>query len=423
MIRRIVILGSTGSIGTQTLDVVRAARALSRGAGGGGGIEFEVVGIAGGSNAALLAEQAREFGVRAVACVGDGPLARDLPAGCKVFRGPTSAEELVRGVDADLVVAAIVGIAGLPSTLAAIERNMPVALANKETLVAAGELVLAQARENTAARCLLPIDSEHAGLWQCLLSGAHDAPAWAFERGEPHASFWKDNAPPHLDTSHVQKVILTASGGAFRTWTKDQIHLATPAQALKHPTWSMGAKVTVDCAGLMNKALELLEAHWLFGLSSEQLDVLVHPQSVVHAIAEFRDGSSVAQLASPDMRLPIHRALCWPRCVEAKAGRVDWRALRTLEFEPPDLARFPALGFAYHVMERGWTSGAILNGANEAAVAAFLREGSSMPFGRIADLVQGALEDVNVRPASTLANVLASHEEAREHVHRSLARA
>lgn len=409
MRRRLLILGSTGSIGTQTLDAVRAVMALAK--GGANVPAFEVVGLAAGSNAALLGRQAREFGVRAVACVGEPPEPGDLPSGCRVFRGATSAEELVRSVDADLVVAAIVGVAGLRSTLAAIERGMPIALANKETLVAAGELVMARVRARGEGCCLLPIDSEHAGVWQCVLG--------ASAQGKPAGPML---APPHLDLGHVRKVIVTASGGAFLSWDKDRIERAAPHDALRHPTWTMGAKVTVDSAGLMNKALEVIEAHWLFGLSAERLGVLVHPQSVVHAIAEFRDGSSVAQLAMPDMRLAIHRALCWPMGVEAAWGNVAWEKLAKLEFSPPDLDRFPALGFAWEVLRRGGTSGAILNGANEAAVEAFLKGSPAMGFGRIWRLVRGALDDVRVRPASSLADVLQSHEEAREHVRRELAK-
>lgn len=398
--RTLIILGSTGSIGTQAIDVVRhAAREAEL---RGEPAPLRIVGLAAGSNAKLLGEQARACGVRHLA-LRDEQAEIDAPASATTLHGPSSAEELIATTPCDIVLAAMVGSAGLPATLLALRQGRTVALANKETLVAAGSVMLRAARESGSS--LRPVDSEHAALWQCLVGSG----------GEGGSN--SNAAPPHVPLAGVSRAILTASGGPFRTWGKDAIEAATPEQALRHPTWSMGSKVTIDSAGLMNKALELIEAHWLFGLRADQLSALIHPQSIVHAIAELRDGSSVAQLAPADMRIPIQRALLWPQCTASPAARLDWTTLRTLQFEAPDLHRFPALAFADHVMRTGGTSGAVLNAANEVAVEAFLRGG--MPFGEIARVVEHALHTLAVRPAETLAQVHAADAEARE-VTRSL---
>jgi len=307
------------------------------------------------------------------------------------------------------VVAAMVGLAGLPATLAAVDLGRTVALANKETLVAAGALVMERLVHAGGRGRLVPIDSEHAALWQCLMANPKAG------RGE---------CPARLgESAGVTRAILTASGGPFRTWTKPRIDAATPAEALKHPTWTMGRKVTIDSASLMNKALEVIEAHWLFGLPGEKLGVLVHPQSVVHAMAEFEDGSTVAQLAPPDMRLPIQRALTWPMCGAGISKGVDWTTLRTLEFEVPDLERFPALGLAYWAIEAGGTAGAIVNAANEEAVRAFLDANGRMPFGEITQLVMEAAQSVPVRAVTTLHDVLEADAAARGCVAERLGRA
>lgn len=428
--RKLLILGSTGSIGTQALEVVAHVNDLAK--AGRSPITFEVVGLAAGKNAMLLAEQARRFGVKQLALAdANGDVAADsLPANAKPRRGPPAAESLVREVECDIVLAAIVGSAGVPATLAAIEMGLPVALANKETLVAAGELVIPRAcRDRTS---VLPVDSEHAALWQCLLAGhsSHESESQSWQQDRLTKNDRMRTTPlestdtPFVDVSRVRKAILTASGGAFRTWTKDQIERAAPQDALKHPTWNMGAKVTIDSAGLMNKALELIEAHWLFGLPASKLDVLVHPQSIVHAIAEFVDGSSIAQLAPPDMRLPIQRALTWPFMLDGVARRMNWSEMRSLEFSPPDLARFPALGLAHKVLELGGTSGATLNAANEEAVAAFLSDDPArkIGFGAIARVVEAALDDLPVRPLNTLDDVWTAEGEAREYVRERIAR-
>jgi 1-deoxy-D-xylulose-5-phosphate reductoisomerase len=385
--KRVIVLGSTGSIGTQTLDVIdrlNAAAQIPRAAG-----RFEVVGIAAGLRADLAMAQAARY-----------PGCRVAMAGGQVgdFRGADAAERLVRNVECDIVVAAIVGAAGLRATLAAIELGRDVALANKETLVAAGALVVPAASRSGSK--LLPVDSEHCGLWQCLGNGA-------------------GGVPPFAAPAHVRRVLLTASGGPFRTWTREQIIDATPEQALRHPTWSMGSKVTVDSASLMNKGLELIEAHWLFGLEPERLGAVVHPQSIVHAIVEHADGSWIAQLASPDMRGPIQHALSWPQRVESPVAKLAFAEAIKLEFEPPDPGRFPALGLAFDAMRAGGTAGAILNAANEEAVQRFLAPATGatrLAFGRISELVRDALREIGASAVTSLADVERADAAARAYV-------
>lgn len=310
--------------------------------------------------------------------------------------GPDAAERLVREVECDIVMGAIVGAAGLGATLAAVELGRDIALANKETLVAAGEIVVPAAHRSGAR--LLPVDSEHSAIWQCLTGlGA-----------EP----W----PPMSTPACVRKVTLTASGGPFRSWPADRIARATPAEALNHPTWTMGPKVTIDSASLMNKALELIEAHWLFGLLPQQLDILVHPQSIVHALVEHVDGSVIAQLGAPDMRCPIQYALTFPDRSAGPAPKLDLARAGRLDFVRPDYDVFPAPLGAMRVMERGGAAGAIFNAANEAAVEAFLA--GAIAFGRIGQLALGAL-DALADPApqvGSLADVRAADAEARRWV-------
>lgn len=389
---RLIILGSTGSIGTQAIEVVEGLNAACRREGRSPPIE--VVGLSAGGNAGLLREQAGRLVVRHTA-LSNGPAA----GGGASFGGSDAALRLVREVECDLVLAAIVGVAGLPATLAAVELGRDVAIANKETLVAAGELVVAAAARSGSR--LLPVDSEHSGVWQCLARS-------------------KEQCPPRIDVSGVERVVLTASGGPFRTWTKGDIDRATPHEALKHPTWTMGAKVTVDSASLMNKGLEVIEARWLFGLPPERIGVLVHPQSIVHAFVEMRDGSILAQLGAPDMRTPIQHAITFPRRCAGPATRLDLAALSRLEFEPPDVARFPALQLAYDALARGGTGGAILNAANEAAVEAFLRADGRLAFGRLASLVAGAMERVPVSALRSLDDALDADRRAREYVRKAL---
>ncbi|MFN0131086.1 MAG: 1-deoxy-D-xylulose-5-phosphate reductoisomerase [Phycisphaerales bacterium] len=405
--RRVIVLGSTGSIGTQTLDAIAHLNRLH--ARGLFHAPFVITGLAANANADLLAEQADRFRVRDLALAGTAPDSAAF-ADRILRRGPEAAERLVRQVDADLVVAAITGIAGLPATLASVELGRDVALANKETLVAAGALIVPTARR-TGSR-LLPIDSEHSGVWQAVAPYAPNA-----ESRMPNAA---PLAPPLSLDAQIARVTLTASGGPFRTFTTDQLAAATPAQALNHPTWSMGRKVTIDSASLMNKALELIEAHWLFGLSADRLDAVIHPQSIVHAFVEYADGSVLAQLAAPDMRLPIQHALTFPMRAPASVRRLDLAALSRLHFEPIDANRFPAIGLARAAMAAAGAAGTTLNAANESAVDAFLA--GRIPFPRITDLVARALEALPSTPISSLADVMAADARARAFVAEHLER-
>jgi 1-deoxy-D-xylulose-5-phosphate reductoisomerase len=380
--RRVIILGSTGSIGTQTLVVIDHLNALH--ARGEWRTRYEVVGLAARRGTDQLAQQSARFN------------------GSRAAVGAEDSERLVREVECDLVVAAMSGSAGLAATFRAVDLGRHVALANKETLVAAGELVVAAA-ERTGAR-LLPIDSEHSGLWQLLSTSDIRHPTSDIERP----------APPLAVGPSVFRVILTASGGPFRTWPAQQTYDASPEQALNHPTWSMGPKVTVDSASLMNKALEIIEARWLFGLAADRIRVLIHPQSIIHAIVEFADGSSLAQLGAPDMRTPIQFALTFPDRAAAPGRRLSWDELRALEFETPDDSRFPALALAYRALGEGGTAGAILNAANEAAVEAFLA--GTIPFGRITELVRSAMDAIAPAPLRTLTDATGAASRSREHV-------
>lgn len=407
--RRVLILGSTGSIGTQTLDVIAHLNRLHD-----QGLypqRFTVVGLAARRNTELLFDQATRFGVPHLALADeDAPLGGPSTASASLFVGEQAPETLVREVDCDLVVAAMVGSAGLPAAYAALTLGRDVAIANKETLVGAGALMIDAARVSGSA--LLPIDSEHAALWQCLrgmlepLSPADPRPAHTL-------------APPCRVADDITHVTLTASGGPFRTWPAERIAQATAREALKHPTWAMGRKNTIDSASMINKALEVIEAHWLFGLRGDQIRVAVQPQSIVHAIVHLADGSLVAQLATPDMRLPIQQALTHPRRTRGQTPQADLPALASLAFESPDLTRFPALGLAWDVINTGGTAGAILTSANEAAVDAFLDSAPSarpLPFAFISDIVAQALREIPVRPLRTLQDCLAAEAQAREFV-------
>ncbi|MGQ0628781.1 MAG: 1-deoxy-D-xylulose-5-phosphate reductoisomerase [Phycisphaerales bacterium] len=399
---RVLLLGSTGSIGTQTLDVITHLNGLH--AKGEHPTRYEVVGLAAGRNARLLGEQAAGFKVREVALLEGG---ENLHGLCPRL-GPGAAERLVREVDAHVVVAAMVGASGLPATLAAVELGRDVALANKETLVAAGTLIVPAARASGSR--LLPVDSEHSAVWQCLHAGAPTGPV----------------CPPCVIDHSVKSIVLTASGGPFRTWSRDRAYHATPAQALAHPTWSMGAKVTVDSASLTNKAFEVIEAHWLFGAPGDRIQVLVHPQSVVHSLVEFADGNVIAQLGPPDMRAPIQYALTFPHRAQGRSRRLDWLSLSRLEFEPPDTDRFPALRLAYRAIAEGGTAGAVFSAASEEAVNAFLAGGtdgaaeSVIPFGRIPELARDAMDAIPVRPGRSLGDILDAESAARRFVRERL---
>lgn len=377
MTKRLVLLGSTGSIGTSTLDVVAEHPG-----------ELCVVGLAAGRNWKALAEQAARHRVRDVA-IADEAFADDLeracPPGTRVYRGPRGLVELVERADANFVLSAIVGAAGLPATLRAVDLGIDVGLANKESLVVAGSLLVPLARERGAA--LLPVDSEHSAVFQALASGRRE---------------------------DVARVYLTASGGPFRTASAAEIRNATVAQAMNHPTWSMGPKITIDSATMMNKTLEVIEAHWLFDLAADQIEVLVHPESIVHSMVEFHDGSTIAQLGAPDMRLPIQFALTYPRRLPSVAPRLRWSEARKLHFEPPDFERFPALRLGYEVIRRGGTSGAVLNAANEAAVDEF--RGGRRTFGDIAHMVEDIMQRHAWIAQPTLEELMACDAWARNEV-------
>lgn len=378
--RRLILLGSTGSIGVSTLQTVAHLADTNA-------QQFEIAGLATGSRAEDLAHQARVSGTQCVALAD--PSGIDALSNIRqVHVGPEAATQLVNeiGRPGDLVVAAMVGSAGLPPVLAAIERGCDIALANKETLVAAGDLVIPLARDKGVS--LLPVDSEHSAIFQCLRGGR--------------------------SRDEIKRIILTASGGPFRTWTRQQIDNATVDEALNHPTWNMGPKITIDSATLMNKALEVIEAHWLFGLPAERIDVLVHPQSIIHGMVEFTDGSVIAQLGPPDMRTPIQLALTWPHRRDGCSRTMNWRDLRRLDFEPVDEDRFGSIGLARRVIEAEGTSGAILNAANEEAVAAFLD--GRIGFTQITRLVEAALDTINPGPIGCLADVMDADASARRFV-------
>ena len=335
MTRKIAILGATGSIGKSTLDLVE--RSPDR---------FMVTAVTAATNVEALAAIARRTGAE-LAVVADEsrlPELQELLVGtpCRAAAGAEAMMEAATG-DAELVIAAIVGCAGLRPTMAAVEAGKTVALANKEALVTAGQLMTSAAASSSAT--LLPVDSEHNAIFQCLAGSRKE---------------------------DVSRIILTASGGPFRTASAEMMKGASPAQAIAHPNWSMGAKISVDSATLMNKGLELIEAHYLFGLPSDRIDILIHPQSVIHSLVEYIDGSVLAQLGSPDMRIPIAYALAWPERIETPAQRLDLAAIGKLDFEEPDLTRFPALRLAREALEAGGAAPIILNAANEIAVASFL---------------------------------------------------
>jgi len=370
--RRIAILGSTGSIGRQTLDVVRQHPDL-----------FQVELITANNSADLLIEQAVEFDVNSVVIFNKAHYDRVSSAlqsrGIKVFTGSSSACELVAGDNIDIVVASMVGFSGLAPTLSAIKAGKIIALANKETLVAAGDLVMSASREYNAP--ILPVDSEHSAIFQCLLSAQGNV---------------------------VSRIHLTASGGPFRTWERGKIASATCKDALKHPNWSMGAKITIDSATMMNKGFEVIEACWLFNLPQDKINVVVHPESIIHSMIEYQDGAVIAQLGCPDMREPIQFALSFPERLELNNKKLDFAALGSLSFFAPDLERFPALGLAYEAMRRGGNIPCALNAANEAAVAAYLKDRIS--FYEISSVVEKCILSADFIAHPDLDDVFATHE-------------
>ncbi len=365
--KTISILGATGSVGSSTLDLIE--RSPDR---------FEVVALTAAKNVAGLADAALRTGAK-LAVIGDPELLPELQhclaaSGCRAASGKEALAEAASG-EAELVMAAIVGCAGLEPVMAAIEAGRTVALANKESLVTAGALMTSAAITHGAT--ILPVDSEHNAIFQCLVGNR---------------------------SNDIARLVLTASGGPFRNWSRDQMQAATPAQAVAHPNWSMGSKISVDSATMMNKGLELIEAHHLFGLRSDRLDVLIHPQSVIHSMVEFVDGSVLAQLGSADMRIPIAYALTWPERMDTPAEKLDLARIGNLTFEAPDLNKFPALNVAREAMEAGGASPVILNAANEVAVAAFLD--GNIGFLAIVETVSEALARMDLPKPQSIAEVI-----------------
>ena len=347
--RRIAILGSTGSIGRQALDVISQHRDL-----------FEVELLTANNSTDLLIRQAIEFDVNAVVICNEDKYSEVAdalqPHYIKVFAGMQSVCDLVTGDNIDIVLTSMVGFSGLASTVAAVKAGKTIALANKETLVAAGAIVMDLAKQHHSR--ILPVDSEHSAIFQCLMGSAG---------------------------ADIEKIHLTASGGPFRTWTRDQIAQATREQALNHPNWSMGSKITIDSATMMNKGLEIIEARWLFGTPGEKIDVVIHPESIIHSMVEYADGSVIAQMGHPDMREAIQFAFSFPHRLTLNNRKLNFAELGNLSFFAPDKEKFPALGLAYESLAKGGNMACIMNAANEAAVAAFLQE--KIGFYDITDVV------------------------------------
>jgi 1-deoxy-D-xylulose-5-phosphate reductoisomerase len=377
-VTNVAVLGSTGSIGRSTLEVIAASEG-----------RLEVVALSAHRSTRLLAEQAQRTMPRWVVVTDpEAASCKDLaalPPEIQQLTGPEGLVEVVGHPEVDVVVSAIVGSAGLQGTWAALEAGKTVALANKESLVVGGPLVTELARQRGAA--LLPVDSEHGAVFQALRSGSRE---------------------------EVRRVVLTASGGPFRNHTPQQLAEVSVEEALAHPTWNMGPKITVDSATMMNKALEIIEARWLFDLAPEQIAVVIHPQSIVHSMVEFRDGSVIAQLSPPDMKLPIQYALSYPARWEGVAERLDWSRAMQLDFEPPDPERFPALALGQEVARSGGTAGAVLNGANEAAVAAFLD--GKLRFSDIVSACEQVLANHNFDSHPSLEQLLRLDQWARQEV-------
>jgi 1-deoxy-D-xylulose-5-phosphate reductoisomerase len=365
--QHVAVLGSTGSIGTSCLDVVAAHPD-----------RLQAVGLVAHRKWEVLAEQARRFRPR-WAVVSDESLRSSIPAGAfgatELLFGEAAIDRIASDPGVEVVVAGIVGAAGLRSTWTALEAGKRVAFANKETLVVAGPLMTSLAQRTGGS--LFPVDSEHSAVYQSLQAGRH---------------------------AEVRRIVLTASGGPFRGYTLERMREVTPEMALAHPTWAMGPKVTVDSATMMNKALEMIEAKWLFGLDADQIAVMIHPQSIVHSCVEFVDGSVVAQLSPPDMKLPIQYALTWPERWEGISPRLDWTSPLRLDFTPPDPEAFPALKLGAEVARRGGTSGAVLNAANEVAVERFLAR--DLRFTEIPQLCRSLLDAHNFEPSPSLTDLL-----------------
>ena len=378
MATSVAVLGSTGSIGTQTADVVRAEPH-----------RFRIVTLGASTSIDLLVDQAHEFRPDVVA-IADETLVANLeervPRGVKVVGGPTALSDVAD--TADVVVNGVVGFAGLGVTLAALRAGRRLALANKESLIAAGPVV--QPLRATPGAELIPVDSEHCAIHQCLRSSA---------------------AKPDGSAQHVRRIVLTASGGPFRGRSSSDLHEVTIDDALAHPTWSMGPKITVDSSTLMNKGLEVIEAHELFGTEYDDIDIVVHPQSIVHSMVEFTDGATIAQLSQPDMRMPIGYALAYPTRIDTAFGSIDWAHLGHLDFEPPDRDAFPCLELAFAAGRSGGTAPAWLSAANEVAVEAFLE--GRIPWRTIAEVITETLQHHDDAPAESVEAVLDADRRSR----------
>jgi 1-deoxy-D-xylulose-5-phosphate reductoisomerase len=379
-VKRVAVFGSTGSIGRSALEVIAAS-----------GGRLEVAALSARSRLAELVEQARQHRPRWV-IASDAKAAKafdwtGLPKSCELLTGPDALVQVAGAEGVDVLLAAIVGRAGLESTWAALENKKTVALANKETLVMAGELVTNLARKGGGQ--LLPVDSEHSALFQAL------------KAGEPR---------------EVERLILTASGGPFKHLSPGELQQVTVAEALEHPTWTMGPKITIDSATMMNKALEIIEARWLFGVDAAKISVVIHPQSIVHSLVEYVDGSVMAQMSPPDMRLPIQYALYYPERKSGVADRFDWRKSLRLDFEPPDRERFPAIALGEEAARSGGTAGAVLNAANEAAVEAFLD--GELHFTEIVPACRSVLGAHQFEPNPTLERLMALDRWARQEISR-----
>lgn len=369
--RRIAILGSTGSIGRQALDVVRQHKDL-----------FEVELLTANNSSALLIEQAMEFRPGSVVICNEAKyqeVADALqPNDIKVFTGMDSVCSLVEAEDIDIVLTALVGFSGLRPTISAIKAGKIIALANKETLVAGGSVVMDLAKKYNSP--ILPVDSEHSAIFQCLLGAT----------GNP-----------------ISRIHLTASGGPFRTWDRDRIAAATKNEALKHPQWTMGAKITIDSATMMNKGFEMIEARWLFDTAPDKINIVVHPQSIIHSMVEFADGAVIAQLGNPDMREPIQFALSFPERLTLNNKKLDFASLQGLTFEKPDMEKFPCLSLAFEAIRKGGNVPCAMNAANEAAVAAFLKDG--IRFYDIPEIISACMAGVNFVEKPTVEDLLATN--------------
>ncbi len=372
--KRLLLFGSTGSIGRNVLDVVADNRD-----------RFIVELLSCHRNVELLAQQARDFGVRKVHVLDEAKLAAArnlLPQDTTIYAGESCWPELVEGIEADLVVNAIVGAAGLQVSYYALQAGRQLALANKESLVVGGELLTGLATASGVE--IIPIDSEHSAVWQCLRAGR---------------------------SAEVEKILLTASGGPFRTWDAERIKSATVEDALNHPNWDMGAKITIDSATMMNKGLEVIEARWLFDVTPDQIEIVIHPESIIHSLVQFVDGAQIAQMSPPDMRLPIAYALSYPERLPTELPRTNLPQQASLSFAAPDPDKFPAITLAYSALREGGLAPAVLNAANEVAVAAFLDK--RIGFADITRVVATALDDMPTGSARSLESLLACDREVR----------